>query len=163
MGMANKWLQSDNIDMLSIVSSLKGVRLMIVGCTEEQKKTLNGIDKNLIAIGFIKDRAELAKYYSAADVFVNLTHADTLPTVNMESICCGTPVITYNTCGSPELVDNKTGIVIEENNKYGIIKGIEYIQNHPFQNCRQVGAERFNKLNCYNRYIEIYKELKEWR
>ena len=163
MGMANKWLQSDNIDMLSRVSSLDGVRLMIIGCTEVQKKTLNNIGKNIIAIGFIKDRDELAKYYSAADVFVNLTHADTLPTVNMESICCGTPVITYDSCGSPELVDEETGLVVKENDKNGIINGIEYIKNHPFLNCRQVGAERFNKLKCYNRYIEIYKELNEWR
>ena len=46
---------------------------------------------------------------------------------------------------------------------YGKEVGIEYIKNHPFLNCRQVGAERFNKLKCYNRYIEIYKELNEWR
>ena len=159
MGMANKWLQSGNIDMLERFSSLTGVRLMIVGCTEQQTKIIADIDENIVAVGFIQNREQLAKYYSAANVFVNLTHADTLPTVNMESICCGTPVITYNSCGSPELVDEATGMVVEENDKDGIMKALKYIRNHGFPDCRQVGIERFDKLSCYNRYIEIYKAL----
>jgi putative colanic acid biosynthesis glycosyltransferase len=159
MGMANKWLQSGNMDMLARVSSLRGVRLMIVGCTEVQIKRIADIDENIVAVGFIQSREELAKHYSAADVFVNLTHADTLPTVNMECICCGTPVITYNSCGSPELIDEATGMVVEENDKDGIIKALECIKSHSFPDCRQVGVKRFDKSSCYNRYIEIYKEL----
>lgn len=159
MGMANKWLQPGNMDMLSKVSSLTGVRLMIVGCTEQQRKTIGNIHENIVAVGFIQDREELAKYYSAADVFVNLTHADTLPTVNMESICCGTPVITYNSCGSPELIEEATGIVVEENDKDGIVKALAYMQSHSFPDCRQVGIQRFDKISCYHRYIEIYEEL----
>ena len=159
MGMANKWLQSGNKDMLAKVSSLTGVRLMIVGCTEQQKKIIVDIDENIVAVGFIQNREELAKYYSAPDVFVNLTHADTLPTVNMESICCGTPVITYNSCGSPELIDEATGIIVEENDRDGIMKALKYVRNHNYPDCRQIGIERFDKLSCYNRYIKIYKEL----
>lgn len=159
MGMANKWMLSDNIDMLFKVSSLEGIRLMLVGCTEEQKKIISDLDEEIIAIGFIRNRNELAKYYSAADVFVNLTHADTLPTVNMESICCGTPVITYDSCGSPELIDDATGIVVKENNQEDIIKSILYVHENSFDMCRKVGVERFDKKRCYQRYIEIYKEL----
>jgi glycosyltransferase involved in cell wall biosynthesis len=62
------------------------------------------LSEHIIPVGFIKGREELAKHYSLSNVFVNATHADTLPTVNMESICCGTPVITYNNSGSPELI-----------------------------------------------------------
>jgi len=159
MGMANKWMQDKNVDMLEKVSSLEKVSLMIVGCTTEQKKKIEKLNKSIIAVGFIKNRKELAKYYSAADVFVNLTHADTLPTVNMESICCGTPVITYDSCGSPELVSNETGIVVDENDKDGILEAIVQIREQNLENCRYIGAKRFDKKKCYQRYIEIYEAL----
>lgn len=161
MGMANKWLLDENIDMLELVSTLPNVSLMIVGCTTEQKKRIKYINKNIIAIGFINDRVKLAEYYSAADVFINLTHADTLPTVNMESICCGTPVITYDSCGSPELVDDLTGIIVKENDKVGILNSIDFIRKNKnkFRQCSTVGIKKFNKMNCYQRYIEIYEEL----
>ena len=159
MGMANKWLSDENIDMLELVSSLPKVCLMIVGCTTEQKKRIKSINKSIITIGFISDRVKLAEYYSAADVFINLTHADTLPTVNMESICCGTPVITYDSCGSPELIDNLTGIIVNENDKTGILEAIEFVRKNQFDECRTIGAKKFNKMSCYQRYIEIYEEL----
>lgn len=159
MGMANKWMLNENIDMLERVASLPGVRLMIIGCTVEQKKKIKDKNKNIIAVGFIKDRNKLAEYYSAADVFVNLTHADTSPTVNMESICCGTPVITYDSCGSPELINDETGIVVAENNKKGILEAIENIRERKLENCRNVGVRRFDKKKCYERYLEIYEEL----
>lgn len=123
------------------------------------KKIIKSKNKNIIAVGFIKDRDELANYYSAADVFVNLTHADTLPTVNMESICCGTPVITYDSCGSPELISKETGVVVKENDKVGIINSIKDISKNKLKNCREVGVKKFDKEKCYERYIEIYKEL----
>ena len=47
---------------------------------------------------------ELAQIYTAANVFVNPTHEDNYPTVNLEAIACGTPVITYDTGGCRETV-----------------------------------------------------------
>lgn len=161
MGMANKWMLDENFDMIKMVASLSNVSLMLVGCTDEQKKIIQALDKNIIAIGFIKDRIKLAEYYSTSDVFVNLTHADTLPTVNMESICCGTPVITFNSCGSPELISDETGIIIEESNKEGILEAIESIKGKNFHRCREIGVVKFDKRKCYQRYLEIYKELIE--
>ena len=37
------------------------------------------------------------------------------PTVNLESIACGTPVVTYKTGGSPEIIDELSyGLTIEK-------------------------------------------------
>jgi putative colanic acid biosynthesis glycosyltransferase len=46
-------------------------------------------------------------------VIVNLTYEDTFPTVNIEALSCGTPVITYRTGGSPECLDAECGSVVE--------------------------------------------------
>ncbi len=161
LGMADKWMQPSNINLINEIKKLDNVKIMIVGCTENQIKALSAYGDSVIPIGFIHDRVELAKYYNVADVFVNLTHADTLPTVNMESICCGTPVITYDSCGSPELVDVDTGIVVEENDQDSIIQAIISARQKKWDKCANVGRSKFDKNECYKEYSVVYKKLLE--
>ncbi len=81
---------------------------MLVGTDEEvDNKLPNGI----VSIHRTQNQTELAKIYTAADLFVNPTLEENYPTVNMESIACGTPVLTFNTGGSGEMLNTKTGRV----------------------------------------------------
>ena len=161
MGMANKWLLPSNAEFLEkMITSLGETdKVLLVGCSEEQIKALSSYKEKLIPIGFIKDRNELAKLYATADVFVNVTHADTLPTVNMESICCGTPVVTYDSCGSPELVLDGCGYVVKENNVNELIQKIELVKNTYFSNIAEIGKENFEKNTCYQGYVRLYEDM----
>lgn len=160
MGMANKWLQERNVVALEKVSSIPGMKLMVVGCTTKQIEFLKESFPDVIAIGFIKGREELARYYNAADVFVNVTHADTLPTVNMESICCGTPVITYEVCGSTELVNNLTGIVVKEDDVDGLATALYQVRSSSLNQCSEIGKKEFDKNVCYRKYCHLYNSFK---
>lgn len=161
MGMANKWLLPSNSQLLSdMVASLSSKhKLMLVGCKDEQISYLRGLSENIIPVGFIKDRVDLAKHYSLANVFVNATHVDTLPTVNIESICCGTPVITYDSCGSPELILDGCGQVVKENDVSGLVdvinSKIKKISADALENARI----KYDKSECYKRYLQIYAEM----
>ena len=77
-------------------------KVVMVGLDDAQK---NSLPPNIIGITRTNSTTELAEIYSAADVFVNLTYEDNYPTVNLEALACGTPVITYKTGGSVESVD----------------------------------------------------------
>ena len=93
--------------------------IVLVGVTEKQKrKLLPGI----LALPRTASPGELAKIYSAADVFVNPTHQDTYPTVNLEARACGTPVITYDVGGSPESAGGK--YIVKENDIDGLAEQI---------------------------------------
>lgn len=161
--MANKFFLQENSEIRQRI--LKGLKknqkLLVVGCTKNQIEELRNYT-NVIAEGFIKDRAQLSQIYSAADVFINMTYEDTLPTVNMESICCGTPVITYNSCGSPELIDNgKTGYVIPANNYTALLDAIAHIEHGEIktEKCSAIGSEMFDKEKRYLDYIQLYYEI----
>ncbi|MBQ7199900.1 MAG: glycosyltransferase [Eubacterium sp.] len=65
-----------------------------------------GFPTNIIAKGKINDLAELTRYYNMADIFANLTRYDNYPTVNLEAISCGTPVVIYDTGGFDESTEN---------------------------------------------------------
>ena len=161
LGMANKWLLPENKQVLEEVVKLLNdkFKLVLIGCTDSQIKDLQEKTSNIIPVGFIKDRKELAYYYSSANVFVNVTHADTLPTVNMESICCGTPVITYDSCGSPELVLDGCGKIVRENDIEGIIDLIKSkpgkIDNESLLSARQ----KYDSNECYKKYLQVYSNL----
>ncbi len=157
MGMADKWCLEENREAVErILENNKRCKIVIVGCNKAQKELFKAY-KNVLTVGYIQDRKELSDVYAASDVFVNLTHADTLPTVNMESICCGTPVITYNCCGSPELVDENSGYVVDENDVTAIIEKIEEIEKKPPQINMAAVQQKFDKNTCYNKYLEAYK------
>ena len=89
-------------DVIKLAELLPDYRVVIVGVDEAQKSEL---PCNIIGITRTNNVVELAEIYSAADVFVNLTYEDNYPTVNLEALACGTPVITYKTGGSVESVD----------------------------------------------------------
>ncbi len=160
MGMADKWLKKSNEEAFSaIVKDNHDAGIVIVGCSEEQKKLCEKYE-NVLALGYIKNRRDLSDIYASSDVFVNLTHADTLPTVNMESICSGTPVITYDCCGSPELIkDGVTGYIVPENDVCALVDAIEKLKETPLNFDVAHEQKIFDKNSCYNEYLKIYNDV----
>ncbi len=132
--------------------------ITMVGLSAEQAKNLpfgiRGIQRT-------QNVQELVQLYSEADVLINPTYADTFPTVNLEALACGTPVITYRTGGSPEAIDSKTGIVIEQGSVVALANAIMNMKKHPLlsADCRKRAKELFDKDKCYEKYIALYEHL----
>lgn len=164
MGMANKWLLPENRELFEktceTLSEKK--RLLIVGCTGEDARVIRERDNPyIIPVGYISEREELAKLYSLANVFVNSTYADTLPTVNMESICCGTPVITYDVCGSPELVPEGCGEVVPQANVEAMLRAIDESWEKIKPEALNIARRDFDKNECYKKYLSLYEQILE--
>lgn len=161
MGMANKWMLGENKELLNRTVELLGdtKKLLLVGCSDSQAESLKKMSQHIIPVGFIKDRKELAKHYSVSNVFVNPTNVDTLPTVNMESICCGTPVITYNNTGSPELVLDGCGKIIESDNIESMIEAINSKMQKIDENSLLKARDVFDKNKCYEKYLKVYNDI----
>ncbi|MBR5971925.1 MAG: glycosyltransferase [Paludibacteraceae bacterium] len=52
--------------------------------------------------------------FQASDIFVNPTLADNFPTVNIEALGAGLPVVTFKTGGSAECIDETSGIGVKK-------------------------------------------------
>lgn len=130
--------------------------IVLVGGNAETGKIL---PKDIISIRRTQNQTELAEIYTACDLFVNPTREENYPTVNMESIACGTPVITFKTGGSPEIINEKTGAVVDCDDINGLIKEIERIRKErPFtkEDC-VLRAEEFDADKKFKEYTELYK------
>lgn len=132
--------------------------ITMVGLSADQYKQL---PRGIIGIQRTQNLQELVKLYSDADVLINPTYADTFPTVNLESLACGTPVITYRTGGSPEAIDEKTGVVIEQGDVNGLVEAIYRMKEKTLSSadCRKRAEECFDKDKCFEKYVELYEKL----
>lgn len=115
LGVASIWSTRKGLDDFIKLSNMlaededDGYRLVLVGLSTEQAMA---VPAGVLCIPKTGNAMELAKIYSAADVFVNLTYEDTFPTVNLEAESCGTRVITYDTGGCRETVNRNDSMVV---------------------------------------------------
>lgn len=164
LGVANIWEKRKGLDeFLQLANELKNenVVIVLVGLSKIQ---LNRISKykNIVGIERTENINELVEIYSLADIFVNLTKEDNYPTVNMESIACGTPIITYDTGGCIEQVDSDTGYCCKTNTvEEAKNKVIDFLKTD-FKNTKFNNSKMLDKIDAENRfndYVELYQQL----
>ena len=112
LGVAFGWDERKGLDVfIELARRLSdSYRIVLVGTDDRVDRML---PDSILSIHRTQDQRELAEIYSVADLFVNPTREENYPTVNMESLACGTPILTFRTGGSPEILDETCGAVVE--------------------------------------------------
>ena len=158
MGCAFPWSRRKGLDVFSELSKRLDERfkIVLVGLSKEQKENL---PDNIISIQRTQSREELAKIYTAADIFVNPTREDNFPTVNIEALACGTPVITFKTGGSPEILDECSGRVVECDDVDALINEIYKMADKPLrkEDCIK-RAGNFDMNDKFRKYVDLYND-----
>lgn len=158
LGPALKWLSKVNETVFrEFISSLKDDEvLMLLGCNEQQIKNL---PKNVLGVPFIKDKDELRKIYTLADVFINPTREESLSLINVEAQSCGTPVITFDNTGVKETVDGISGFAVETGNVSQLIMKKEIVKSGLNEDCKKYVLEKFDVTVNYRKYIQLFNEI----
>lgn len=161
LGVASPWNTRKGLDDFFKLNEMlphEGFTIILVGLTPEQVKKL---PEGIIGITRTENQQELAEYYSMANCFVNLTYLDTFPTVNLEALACGTPVLTYRTGGSPEAIDEQTGVVVEQGDLKRVVSALYSMKCTPLSSdlCRKRAEKYFDKNKCFEEYINLYDSL----
>jgi glycosyltransferase involved in cell wall biosynthesis len=162
LGVANVWTRKKGLnDFLKLRALLDSeIKIALVGLTKNQIRSL---PDGITGITRTENTEELAALYSGAEAFVNPTYVDNFPSVNIEALACGTPVITYKTGGSPEAIDNNTGIIVEKGDIMGLNDSASAIlstkDKYTPEQCR-IRAERFfsSEERCRD-YLKLYEEV----
>lgn len=159
LGVAKVWNYrkglNDFIELGKLLSPKE--KIILIGLSKDQ---ISSLPPNIIGLGNTESARELAEYYSAADLFLNLTYEDNYPTTNLEAISCGTPCLTYRTGGSPESITDKTGFVIEQGNiqeAADIISGKGFMDKKYGKTCRSFAENIFSEKVIFQKYIELYQ------
>lgn len=122
-------------------------------------------DLSINFVGYI-EHEKMPLYYSAADIFVNPSLAETAGLTNLEAMACETPVISTNCTAIPEYVANKkTGLLVPPANVNELAKAINYLLKKDKLRIEmgKRGKEKVKKefnIEVYiNRHIQLYKKL----
>lgn len=158
MGIASKWETRKGLDTFVKLSQDldSSYKIVLVGTNEKIDKR---IPNNIISIHRTEGQQELAEIYSAVDVLVNPTMEENFPTVNIEAIACGTPVITYDTGGSSEMIDETCGVSICRGNYAELLKSIiELKESHRLKKEDCINRSKiYSQYDKFLEYVELYR------
>lgn len=150
--------------VLEAYNKLKNNTDILFICIGGKNKEINA--SNWIEIPYINDENTMALYYSAADLFIYPSLAETFGLVIAESMSCGTPVIAFNNSAIPELIThNQTGYLAENENINDFMNGInsfladEKLRISASGQARNTVLEKFTLDKMIDNYISLYNEV----
>ena len=161
LGVASIWERRKGFEEFLKLSTLLNDDeiCILIGLSKQQMDLL---PDNIIGIARTDSVEELVEYYSMADVYFNLTLEDNFPTTNLESLACGTPVVTFNTGGSVESIGD-CGIIVEQND---LLSALTYFRSLKYKDaellksqCVNRANKLYNKIDRFNDYVNLYENI----
>ncbi|MDD3040473.1 glycosyltransferase [Bacteroides sp.] len=161
LGVATGWEHRKGLDTMIWLSQHlpEGYQIVLVGGVRPD--LVDTIPSNIICLPRTSSKEELIAIYQRADVYVNPTLADNFPTVNIEALGAGLPVVTFRTGGSAESIDESCGIGVEKGNNQALLEAIMEVCQHPEKYSRENCIKRSQdfSLTQFDKYVELYNSL----
>ena len=107
----------------------------------------SSLPSNFIAIRYVESDADVAKYYSMADLLINPSMADAMSNTCLEALACGTPIACFNMSGMPYLMDESVGTLLPPRDLNGIVKLIDKTKKKTDvikTTCREYALKRYD-------------------
>lgn len=150
------------------VLKLRGLphSLVVVGPTAWKSKGIFtrlrelGLEDSVMMTGYVDD-GDLPALYSGADAFVFPSLYEGFGLPPLESMACGTPVVTSNTSSLPEVVGD-AGIMVDPRDVAGLTRAIERLITD-WDLHSKLGAEglerskKFTWATTARAYIDVYR------
>ncbi|MGN0538234.1 MAG: glycosyltransferase [Candidatus Fimenecus sp.] len=161
LGVAEQWGNAKGLDrFLDLATKISPEKqIVLVGNPAPDVK----LPDNVLCVGRTNSQEELAEFYSLADVFVTFSYQETFGKVSAEALACGTPVVCYNSTACPELVGENCGIVVEKNDKDGMLRAVNEIQKNGkaqySAHCTAFARENFGREKLTQEFLSVYQNL----
>ena len=171
IGRVNAWKgQNDFLDAAEgLLKKYSNLYIFIVGSAfageewrvdELKKKIADSQNKDRII--FSEFRTDTPEIHSFFDVLVlPSTNPDPLPTVVLEAMGCGTPIVGYNHGGVTEMVINgETGLLAEVKNSKDLGRKIQQALESDYklmgQKARDRAVKNFSEYSFINNFSKVY-------
>jgi glycosyltransferase involved in cell wall biosynthesis len=145
--------------------SLKAnIVLLTLGDGGESIAEATGLET--INMGYTNSDLLKSIIYSSADLFVIPTRADNLPLVALESMACGTPIVSFDVGGLPDLVrPGTTGYLARSENYHDLAEGMVSLLQDPGikdmmrSRCREIILKEYTLELQAARYQDLYQKI----
>ncbi|MPW38613.1 glycosyltransferase [Thermococcus sp. 101 C5] len=151
-----------------VASENKNVKFLIGGdgdllnwVKNECKKIRNEYKINITIVGWIGK--ELPEYLNELKLLVLPTYEDAFPTIILEAMACGTPVLATPVGAIPDIIkDGETGFIMKDNSPECIAENVIRALNHSdiesiAENGRKLVEQKFTYEGAIERWSNIIK------
>ena len=123
LAVANVWTEAKGFnDLLRVKEMLpEGYTLTVIGVNRSQRAALPGEVQTRGRV----TQSELARIYAESAVTLNLSRAESFGMTVLESIACGTPVVSYRNSAMLRLITPSRGVLIADHDLRGLTQAIE--------------------------------------
>lgn len=137
--------------------SIPNITLICLGNYKEKAQ----LSFDIMYEGFISHPRLLSLYYSSADFFVMPSFQEAFAQTPMESLVCGTPVISFPCSGVGDLITPFNGVVCKDFTKEALMEAIRYAMTKHFNRneIRNDMINRFSYSKIAKQYVQLYEEL----
>jgi len=164
------WPAYDPINLVKgfklVVKKYPNATLKMIGGggLEKEVRTIierEGLSKNIIVLGEIKDMDTIVQEYEDADAFINTSLYDNFPMVFLEAAAAGLPIITTNVAGIPYILkDDETALFVPPNDPVALSRRIiELIENSQIVERLNSNIKSFSEQHSWKSVIKGLIEL----
>jgi glycosyltransferase involved in cell wall biosynthesis len=121
---------------------------------------------HLISLGYIDNEETKVLAYNAADVLVHPAPVDNFPNVVVESVACGTPVVSFAIGGLPDIVrPQQTGWLADVVSPAALARAIDTALNDieggkdMRKSCRATAEAEYGSELQARRYLDVFLSL----
>ena len=134
-------------------NSFKDIEILVFG-SGYNKQIAEDVPYQIKFMGYLADEYSTMVVYNAADVFVVPSLADNQPTTVQESLCCGTPVVGFDTGGIPDMIRHKeNGYLARYRDAEDLSQGIKYCLQNKLSGYM---LDQFDPALTVNKHLELY-------
>lgn len=135
--------------------------IVLIGLPPEKMRNL---PEQVIGLPRTESIQELAAWYAAADIVLNLSYLETFGLTTVEGFACGTPSIVYNATASPELLQgDRLGYIVAPGKIEEVVSAKNKIKRNTkayySAHCRSAALARFDQKKQLFRYLKVYEEM----
>ena len=141
----------------------RDLRIIVIG---GEAPTLDGAGVHIVQAGHVEARTSIARYLHAADVYVHAARADTFPTMILEALACGTPVVATRAGGIPEQIDDGVNgrLAVQGDDAafadatLALLADAE-MRGRMAANAARIARDRFDAVDQANAYLSWYRTI----
>lgn len=159
LGVASGWSDRKGLqEILKTAYTLPEAAFVLLG-----KCAVQELPANVVAKGEIRDPQILAQYYAAADIFLNPSVQETFGKTTAEALCCGTPVMAYQTTACTELVGQERGRLVPLGDRGAFVRAVKELLESEREKqekaCAEFAARNFDMQKNIEEYQHLFERL----
>lgn len=156
---------------IKVIQGFPNLKFLIAGSGPQEsalRQAINsqGLQNHVILLGHISDREVLYSLYRKAAMFVLPSHHEGLPTVLLEAMACGCPVVSTAVSGAVEIISNGVnGLLVPPKQPDALAKAILQLLHDPLLS-RNLGISasktieaKFSWETIGENYISAYNSI----